>query len=169
MPGVSDPTYPAYLSSWSSGGAFFQSHFITASDVELSSLFHLLDDFYSHVILDVTHGATASVISSIPTSEDFCIVTNEYLHDIPADFHLDPMQPETYGLIGKQHSMHVIIVSPAMPLVDILIPLAAIHAQHVACCLVSKSYLLDSHYGRTAWVHSQRTASTLSQPLPEAI
>jgi hypothetical protein len=31
MPGVLDPTYPAYPSSWSSGGAFFQSHFITTS------------------------------------------------------------------------------------------------------------------------------------------
>jgi hypothetical protein len=77
MLGVSDPTYPAYFSSWLTGEAFFQSHFITTSDVELSTLFHLLDDSYSHVILDVTHGATAGVLSNIPTSEDFCNVTNE--------------------------------------------------------------------------------------------
>jgi hypothetical protein len=126
MPSVSDPAYPAHLSSWSPGGAFFQSPFITASDVELSTLFHLLDDSCSHLILYVTHGATSGVISNVPTSEDFCIVTNEYLHDIPADFHPDPMQPDTHDLIGKQHNMHVIIVCPALPMVDILIPLAAL-------------------------------------------
>jgi hypothetical protein len=161
MLSVSDPTYPVSLSSWSPGGASFQSHFITTSDVELSTLFHLLDDSYNHVILDVTHGATAGVLSNIPLSEDFCIVTNEYLHDFPADFHLDPMQPETYNLISQQHSMHVIIVCPAMPLVDALIPLAAIHAQHVACCLVSMRYFLDSHHSRHAWIRSLRAADCL--------
>jgi hypothetical protein len=71
------------------------------------------------------------------------------------------MQPETYGLIGEQHSMHVIIVCPAMPLVDILIPLAAIHAQHVACCLVSMRYLLDSRHSRHSWIRSLHAADRL--------
>jgi hypothetical protein len=62
MLGVSDLTYPAYLSSWSPGGAFFQSHFIITNDVEQSTLFHLLDDSYGHVILDVTYGDTAGVL-----------------------------------------------------------------------------------------------------------
>jgi hypothetical protein len=72
---VSDPTYSIHLSSWSPCGASFQSHFVTTSDVELSTLFHLLEDSYSPVILDVTHGATAGVLSNVPISEDFCIVT----------------------------------------------------------------------------------------------
>jgi len=161
MLGVSDPTCMVHLSSWSPGGASFQAHFVTVSDVELSTLFRLLDNSYSPVILDVTHGATAGVLSNVPISEDFCIVTNEYLHDISADFHLDPMQPETYSFISQQHSMHVIIVCPAMSLVDALIPLAAIHAQHVACCLVSMRYFLDSHHSRHAWIRSLRAADRL--------
>jgi len=56
--------------------------------------------------------------------------------------------------------MHVIIVCPAMPLVDILIPLAAIHAQHEAC-LVSMRYFLDSHHSRHAWKRSLRAADCL--------
>jgi hypothetical protein len=104
MHGISNPAYSTYLSSLSPGKAFFQSHFITASDVEPSTNFNLLDDPYSYVILDVTHGATAGSIFNIPAGENISIITNEYLHDIPPDFldfHL--AQHVAYCLVSKRH------------------------------------------------------------------
>ncbi|GAX84089.1 hypothetical protein CEUSTIGMA_g11513.t1 [Chlamydomonas eustigma] len=164
LPGIADPAFSKHISSFSPGGNRFKQHFSPVSAAELSTLLHLLDDSYSHSILDITHGAAAGVILHLPTSESFSITTNEYLCDIPADFHLDlldPMQPESYTLIKEHHSMHVIIVCPALPLADILIPLTSIYAQHVACCLISKKYFLNSYYSRYAWLISLRAKDRL--------
>ncbi|GAX73121.1 hypothetical protein CEUSTIGMA_g574.t1 [Chlamydomonas eustigma] len=161
LPGISDPAFSKHISSFSPGGNRFKQHFNPVSAVELSTLLNLLDDSYSHSILDATHGAAVGVILHLPASESFSITTNEYLCDVPADFHLDPMQPESYTLIKEHHSMHIIIVCPALPLADILIPLASIYAQHVACCLISKKYFLNSYYGRYAWLISLRAEDRL--------
>ncbi|GAX86464.1 hypothetical protein CEUSTIGMA_g13874.t1 [Chlamydomonas eustigma] len=161
LPGISDPAFSKHISSFSPGGNRFKQHFSPVSATELSTLLHLLDDSYSHSILDITHGAAAGVILHLPASESFSITTNEYLCDIPADFHLDPMQPESYTLIKEHHSMHIIIVCPALPLADILIPLTSIFAQHVACCLISKKYFLHSYYSRYAWLISLRAEDRL--------
>ncbi|GAX85939.1 hypothetical protein CEUSTIGMA_g13355.t1, partial [Chlamydomonas eustigma] len=110
LPGIADPAFSKHISSFSHGGNRFKQHFNPVSAAELSTLLHLLDDSYSHSILDITHGAAAGVILHLPASESFSITTNEYLCDIPADFHLDPMQPESYTLIKEHHSMHIIIV-----------------------------------------------------------
>ncbi|GAX74744.1 hypothetical protein CEUSTIGMA_g2191.t1 [Chlamydomonas eustigma] len=161
LPGIADPAFSKHISSFSPGGNRFKQHFSPVSAAELSTLLHLLDDSYSHSILDITHGAAAGVILHLPASESFSITTNEYLCDIPADFHLDPMQPESYTLIKEHHSMHIIIVCPALPLADILIPLTSIYAQHVACCLISKKYFLNSYYSRYAWLISLRAEDRL--------
>ncbi|GAX81872.1 hypothetical protein CEUSTIGMA_g9300.t1 [Chlamydomonas eustigma] len=161
LPGISDPAFSKHISSFSPGGNRFKQHFSPVSAAELSTLLHLLDDSYSHSILDITHGAAAGVILHLPASESFSITTNEYLCDIPADFHLDPMQPESYTLIKEHHSMHIIIVCPTLPLADILIPLTSIYAQHVACCLISKKYFLNSYYSRYAWLISLRAEDRL--------
>ena len=128
---------------------------------ELQTLFSFVDFSNSPSVLDICGGQR--VLSGVLRELQFSVVTNSVHHQDLTDYHYDAMQPESYRKLRLAHGCHVIVATPAYDIIDVVLPLAAMYAQHFACCRVPCRYINDRplYPARNAWLELMRDQGRL--------
>jgi hypothetical protein len=127
--------------------------FYRVAQWEVDALLRFLDFNLSASIIDMCSGR-GDIVKGLSTAFDgaLSVVGNEKLHLLPADYHLDPLQPSSFERIKSSHGMHVIVSAPAAWALDLFLPLASRYARHMVCCLVPASYVCEFPAARVAWL-----------------
>ena len=110
---------------------------------EIDTLLRSVDFSYSPSIIDICAGS--GDLSHYLRSLQYSVVSNSASVEegVCHDYHYDALQPATYKKLMSEYGSHVIIATPMNGLVDVIVPLAVLYAQHFACCRVPCSYLND--------------------------
>jgi hypothetical protein len=82
------------------------------------------------------------------------VFSNEFQANLEADVHEDPCQPSFYRIRKAAGQLGAVIMAPLPRLVDLLLPLACVFAEHVVCCHVASTYITAPVAARLAWLKS---------------
>jgi hypothetical protein len=142
----------------------------TTVDAELATLFTIVNTCHSPSIVDIC--ATDTQVVTLLDELGHIAVSNAFASTVLSmDHHGNAAQPSTYGHMRSEFGCHVIIARPFLPCADAILPLAAMYAQHCACCLVPAAYLNErlSHPPRHRWLEQLREEERLVIVAPAAL
>lgn len=159
MPGTWTESDAVSFSSWCPGGTAYTRQYDHVYAAEVDVLLQAVDFSLSASIIDMCAGHR--IISATFALAGLRVISNEVDAAIPADYHLDALQPLSYRTVQQQHGMHVILMAPCSMLLDVLLPLAVKFARHVVCCRVPGSYITAAHAARRSWLRQMQLAGRL--------
>ena len=109
------------------------------TDAQIHNLLNSLNLCQSPSIVDFSSGHS-SIHELVTASFRLPPSSSGFMPFTAVAYPCDPMQPHSYHRLLKRHGTHIIIVSPAIAVIDAIIPLASLHAKHVACFRVPPSF-----------------------------
>jgi hypothetical protein len=82
------------------------------------------------------------------------VYSNEYHRNCVADGHEDPCQPVMYKQLKAAGQLGAIVMAPWPRLVDVILPLSCVFAEHAVCCHVQGVYITCPLPPRATWLRS---------------
>jgi hypothetical protein len=89
------------------------------------------------------------------------VYSSEYHRNVVADSHEDPCQPATYKTLKDAGQLGAVVMAPWPRLVDLILPLACMFAEHAVCCHVQGVYITCPVTPRAMWLKNLQVEGRL--------
>ena len=131
---------------------------LTTADVE--DLCAAVDFSHCARIADMFGASTSPVVTTLARHQ-LPVLSNSLPTADASVTHLDALQPFSYYRISQSGPIQAIIIDPPTAALDLALPLAAQHAQMVACVRVPYSYVSLPSAALQAWMQPLRDSGLL--------
>ena len=131
---------------------------LTTADVE--DLCAAVDFSHCARIADMFGTSTPPVVTTLARHQ-LPVLSNSLPAADASVTHLDALQPFSYYRISQSGPIQAIIIDPPTAALDLALPLAAQHAQMVACVRVPYSYVSLPSAALQAWMQPLRDSGLL--------
>ena len=169
MPGPWKDGHATTLSYHVPGGRHFvqsqgqyhpgQPQRVATAEPEVDELLAALDFTTTPGIFDPFSG-NSSIQSAFRGLQHY-VTTNDVNEQLPADYHLNALQPSTYSRVQYDQPIQAVVMSPFFTVLDLALPLAVHFAEQVVCCHVPGHYVTNAPAGRLHWLRHLQSQDRL--------